>query len=252
MPARSRLSHYLILFTLLLGSSGCTTIYNPATQRKETLLLDTPSEVALGQDMDKQVRQKLHLLADPQIQDRLNLIGSKISAASDRQDIVYQFQIVKDKELNAFAIPGGYIYVHSALMDAAGDDELAAVLGHEVGHLAARHSVKQLQAVMGYQLLMSIVVGASGKQNILQATDIIFSLVNLGYSRQDEYLADKLGVKYTKRAGFNPYGAVTFFRKLQAEADKEGPQANIVFLSSHPPIYERIKRVEAEISNLGP
>jgi predicted Zn-dependent protease len=105
---------------------------------------------------------------------------------------------------------------------------------------------------MGYQLLMSIVVGASGKQNILQATDIIFSLVNLGYSRQDEYLADKLGVKYTKRAGFNPYGAVTFFRKLQAEADKEGPQANIVFLSSHPPIYERIKRVEAEISNLGP
>jgi predicted Zn-dependent protease len=252
MPARSRLSHYLILFTLLLGSSGCTTIYNPATQRKETLLLDTPSEVALGQDMDKQVRQKLQLIANPQIQDRLNLIGSKISAASDRQDIVYQFQIVKDKELNAFAIPGGYIYVHSALMDAAGDDELAAVLGHEVGHLAARHSVKQLQAVMGYQLLMSIVVGASGKQNILQATDIIFSLVNLGYSRQDEYLADKLGVKYTKRAGFNPYGAVTFFRKLQAEADKEGPQANIVFLSSHPPIYERIKRVEAEISNLGP
>jgi predicted Zn-dependent protease len=252
MPARSRLSHYLILFTLLLGSSGCTTIYNPATQRKETLLLDTPSEVALGQDMDKQVRQKLQLIANPQIQDRLNLIGSKIAAASDRQDIVYQFQIVKDKELNAFAIPGGYIYVHSALMDAAGDDELAAVLGHEVGHLAARHSVKQLQAVMGYQLLMSIVVGASGKQNILQATDIIFSLVNLGYSRQDEYLADKLGVKYTKRAGFNPYGAVTFFRKLQAEADKEGPQANIVFLSSHPPIYERIKRVEAEISNLGP
>jgi predicted Zn-dependent protease len=242
----------LILFTLLLGSSGCTTIYNPATQRKETLLLDTPSEVALGQDMDKQVRQKLQLIANPQIQDRLNLIGSKIAAASDRQDIVYQFQIVKDKELNAFAIPGGYIYVHSALMDAAGDDELAAVLGHEVGHLAARHSVKQLQAVMGYQLLMSIVVGASGKQNILQATDIIFSLVNLGYSRQDEYLADKLGVKYTKRAGFNPYGAVTFFRKLQAEADKEGPQANIVFLSSHPPIYERIKRVEAEISNLGP
>jgi len=224
------------------------TIYNPATQKKETLLIDTESEIALGRDMDNQIQRKLKILSDPQMQYRLENIGNRVAAASDRGDLAYHFKIVKDKELNAFAIPGGFIYVNSGLMDIAGDDEVACVLAHEIGHIAARHSVKKLQAVMSYQIIMGITLGISGKQGVVKATDIAFDLVNLGYSRKDEFLADKLSVKYTKRAGFNPYGMVTFFEKLKKEAEKNGPNFNLVFLSSHPPIEERIKNIEKEIT----
>ena len=238
----------LICIFVFLSLTGCVTIYNPATQRKESLLLDTQEEVALGRDLDQQVQNKLKILTDPIMQVRLNYIGTKVRATSDRGDLIYHFRIVKDNELNAFAIPGGYIYVNSGLMNTATDDELACVLSHEIGHVAARHSVKRLQAVLGYQIVMAIALGATGNQTIGQATDVIFSLVDLGYSRQDEFLADKLSVRYAKRSGFNPHGMVTFFEKLKKEAQKKGPNFNIVFLSSHPPIEQRIKNVENEIA----
>ena len=234
----------LALFLL----SGCVTYYNPATQKKEILLIDTPSEVALGNNMDMQVQSQFKVLHDPQEQNRLDNIGKKISAASDRQDIVYHFKIIKDKELNAFTIPGGYIYVNNGLMERANDDELACVIAHEIGHTAARHTVKKLQAILGYQIVMNIVMGANNNKSMLQAMDIVFNLASLGYGRQDETLSDKLAVKYAKKAGFNPYGMVTFFEKLKKEAEKKGANFNLVFLSSHPPIDERIKNVKNEIA----
>ena len=121
-------------------------------------------------------------------------------------------------------------------------------MGHEVGHIAARHSVKRLQAVLGYQLISSIALGLSGQGQVLQAVDVVFNVVTLGFSRKDEYLADKLGVKYAKAAGFNPQGMVTFFQKLKAESKSTGLE--LVFLSSHPPIDERIKQAEKEIATL--
>jgi len=237
------------IFSILLIAlvSGCVTIYNPATQQKETLLIDTQSEVALGRDMDREIQNKFKVLDNPQMQYRLNNIGSKVATVSDRQDLTYNFKIIKDKELNAFAVPGGFIYVNSALMNTANDDEFAGVLAHEIGHIAARHSVKKLQATLGYQLIMSIALGISGKQTMAKAMDIVFNLASLGYGRKDEFLADKLAVKYTKRAGFNPYGIITFFEKLKKEAERRGPNFDLVFLSSHPPIEERIKNVKNEI-----
>jgi predicted Zn-dependent protease len=236
------------LAPILFG--GCVTIYNPATQRKETLLIDTAGEVALGRDMDSQIQKKLKILNDPQMQYRLDSIGAKVSGACDRNDLNYHFRIVKDKELNAFAIPGGFIYVNSALMEISTDDELACVLGHELGHVAARHSVKAIQANLGYQLVIAIVFGVSGKEDMARAMNIVFNLVDLGYSRKDEFLADQLGVRYARSAGFNPYGMVTFFEKLREEAQNKGPNFNLVFLSSHPPIEERIKNVKEEINNV--
>jgi len=248
MPNRLKINSLIIFILVIFLLTGCVTIYNPATGRKETLLIDTESEVALGRDMDRQIQKKLKILQDPEMQYRLNNIGTRVSAFSDRQDITYHFRIVKDKELNAFAIPGGFIYVNNGLVDMAGDDELACVLAHEIGHIAARHSVKRLQSVMGYQIIASIASRISGNQALIRATNIVFDLVNLGYSRKDEFLADKLSVKYAKKSGFNPYGMVTFFNKLKQEAGKKGPNFNLVFLSSHPPIDERIKNVEKEIA----
>lgn len=248
MLNRLRINNLLIFILPFLLLSGCVTIYNPATQKKETLLIDTESEVALGQDMDSQIGSKLKILKDPQKQYRLDCIGYKVASFSDRRDLVYHFSVVRDKEFNAFAIPGGFVYVNSGLIDAATDDELACVLGHEIGHIAARHSVKKLQAALGYQIIMNIALGLSGKQLMADAMDIVFDLVSLGYSRKDELLADRLAVKYARNAGFNPYGMITFFEKLKKESESKGPNFNFVFLSSHPPLDERIKNVKNEIA----
>lgn len=242
-----KIASFILIYSAFFFA-GCTTIYNSATGRRETLLIDTQEEVNLGKDMAKQISSEMKLLDDPIKQKRLDSIGKKIAAVSDRKDLVYHFNIVKEKEFNAFAIPGGTVYVNDGLLSAATDDELAAVLGHEVGHIAARHSVKRLQGVMGYQLISSIALGLSGQGQVLQAVDVAFSVVVLGYSRKDEYLADKLGVKYAKAAGFNPGGMVTFFQKLKAES--KNTSLNLVFLSSHPPIDERIKKANEEIAIL--
>lgn len=236
----------LFLFTILL--SGCVTIYNPATGKKEALLIDTESEVSLGKDMDTQIQKKLKLLKEPQTELKLNSIGNRVSAYSDRRDLDYHFRVVKDEGLNAFAIPGGFIYVNSALMDISTEDELACVLAHEIGHIAARHSVKKLQATMAYELLRGIAIGVTKQETVANAIDaFVFNPVTLAYSRQDELLADRLAVKYVKKAGLNPYGMITFFEKLKKEQAKKGPNLRIEILSSHPNLDERIKRIKEEI-----
>src|SRR3989338_1349985 len=199
MWGRLKVSNYIFFFFILLLLNGCVTIYNPATQKRETLLIDTQSDVSLGRDMDRQIQKKLKILKDLKRQDRLDNIGIKVSGFSDRKDLTYYFRVIDNKEFNAFAIPGGFIYVNSGLMDHATDEELACVLAHEIGHIAARHSVKKLQANLGYQIILSIALGLSGKQEIERAADIVFNLSSLGYSRQDELLADKLSVRYAKR-----------------------------------------------------
>ncbi|MBU0547838.1 MAG: M48 family metalloprotease [Candidatus Omnitrophica bacterium] len=239
-----------ILICGLIILSGCATIYNSATGQRETLFIDTKAEVSLGSDMAKQISREKKIINDPKMQERLDKVAKRIAVVSDRQDLRYNFNIVDEKEFNAFAIPGGSVYINSGLMGAANDDELAAVVGHEVGHIAARHSVKRLQAVLGYQLLSSIALGVSGQKQVFQAVDVVFNVVVLGYGRKDEFLADRLGVKYSKAAGFNPRGMVTFFQKLKQESKNSGP--TLVFLSSHPPIDERIKQAEGEISVLTP
>jgi predicted Zn-dependent protease len=241
----------IYFFVLALSSvmlNGCVTIYNPATQKKELLLIDTKSEVTMGKDMDLEVQKKYKILTDYQMQRRLDSIGSKVALASDRQDLTYHFKIINDNEFNAFTIPGGYLYVNSGLMNAATDDELACVLAHEIGHVAARHSVKKLQSALGFQLIMGIALGISGQQAMASAMDVVFNLASLGYSRDDELLADRLAVRYSKKSGFNPYGMVTFFKKLQNEANKKGGKLNIELLNSHPDIEKRIKNVEKEIA----
>jgi predicted Zn-dependent protease len=248
MLTKFRLVKDLLIIFVVLFFSGCVTIYNPATERRETLLIDTAKEVSLGRDMDAQVRQKMKILNNPVMQIRLDSIGKRIASVSDRQDLEYHFGIVQDKEFNAFALPGGFIYVNSGLMDAATDDELACVLAHEIGHVAARHSVKQLQTALGYQLVLGIALGISGQQVMGQAMNVVYNLINLGYSRKDESLSDKLAIKYAKKAGYNPRAMVTFFEKLKKQSGTKTSHYNPAFLSSHPPIDERIKNVENEIA----
>jgi predicted Zn-dependent protease len=244
MRDRYKIIGAVLYIFLSLSLSGCVTIDNPATGRRETLLIDTASEISLGKDLDVQLQKKYKLFPDQAIAARLNFIGNRIGRVCDRQDLTYRFRIIDDKSLNAFALPGGFIYVHKGVMDAASDDELACVLAHEIGHVAARHSVKRLQANLGYQLLVAVALGVTGKQYVGDALSIVLDTVDLGYSRKDELLAARLAVRYAKRAGFNPSGMVSFLEKLE----KNARVFKLVFFSSHPPIKERIKNIKQEIA----
>lgn len=247
----SRLKTYkisLFLF-LVLFISGCATIYNPATGKNEGIFIDTKQEVYLGTNMHKELKRQVELENDLQMNGRLNRIGERVAKVSDRQDLEYHFFVIKDDQLNAMTSAGGFIYVNTGLMKIANDDELACVLAHEIGHVAARHTVKKLQTVLGYQILLGIVAGATSSGVTVQAIDVVFSLSSLGYGRKDELSADKLSVKYAKKAGYSPYGAITFFAKLREEAKKKGAANLPIFLSSHPLIDERIKQIEKEINS---
>lgn len=243
-----RLIQISLIFSIVF-LYGCATIYNPATQQKELILIDTDTEVMLGRQVDFQISQNYTIIKGTKDNERVNIIGRKIAEVSDRQDLKYVFKIIKDKEVNAFCIPGGIVYVNTGLLEKVDDDELACVLGHEVGHIAARHIVKKIQAQLGYELLVSLALGRLGAQGVEKALDIVFNIIALGYSREDEFLADKLGIKYAYKAGYDPEAMVRFFKKLQ-ELKKDKTIATPLFLRSHPYLEQRIERAEEEIALL--
>jgi predicted Zn-dependent protease len=236
----------LALFALLnLGILGCTTVYNPATGQQEFILIDTQDEIQIGRQVAHQVYQRFRVYRNPDTNEYLGQIGQRVASVSDRQDLAYHFIILDEDDINAFTVPGGYIYVFRGLLDIADtDDELAGVLAHEVGHVAARHIIKKMQAQMGYEILLSLATrGRQEYQNVVRFANVAFNLVMLGYSREDEYFADKLAVRYMKRAGFDPQAMINFLEKLKRQ-EKESPPA---FLSTHPGLDERIEHIKQEI-----
>lgn len=236
-----------LLLTPLI--SGCATVYNPATGQQELILIDSVSELSLGSRVSASIDREYRLSEDPRYSERVNSIGQNIAAVCDRRDIPYHFKVIKDSEVNAFSTLGGYVYVFTGLIERVNDDELACVLAHEVGHIAARHSVKKLQVDMGYNILMSIAFAKGANADLQKAIDITFELASLGYSREDEFLADRLAVRYAYKAGYEPDAMISFMEKL-GELEKEKVVIAPIFLRSHPYLKDRINKVRNEISQL--
>ena len=239
------------LLFLSAALASCTTIYNPATGRRETVL-DTSAEIALGNIAKAQMglfSLKMGRV-DPAQHQRVQEIGGKLAQVSDRRDLRYQFGVVQDKSLNAFALPGGTIYVHTGLLEKATDDELAAVLGHEIGHVAARHSVKHLQADLGFTVLLQIASTAGVAPESARVAKSLYDLFSKGYSRQDELEADRLGIRYTSLAGRNPQAMVTFFQKMLEEKPEDPLSRALVWQRTHPLTSERIAKAKEEIARL--
>ncbi len=237
----------LLLLGISLALSGCATTYNPATERKEFIFITTATEVFLGKALATKISNQHKFSKDPQKINRVREIGQKIAKVSDRKDLVYHFNVIEDEGLNAFTSPGGYVYVNSGVLEDASDDELACVIGHEVGHVAARHIAKKLQARIGYDILMNIAVRKGGLGDFQNAVSISYNLIRLGYSREDELLSDRLGVKYAYKSGYDPYAMITFLKRLE-DAKKQG--LDLAFLRSHPYASERIKVLKTEISGI--
>lgn len=239
----------------LLGAAAllvsCATIYNPATGQTETVL-NTPTEIALGNIAKMQMglfSLKMGRV-EPAEFDRVQQIGQALAKVSDRKDVPYRFGVIRDKDLNAFALPGGTIYVHSGLLEKASDDEVAAVLGHEIGHVAARHAAKHLQSDLGFLLLLQIASAAGADPQSARVGESLYELFRRGYSRKDELESDRLGLRYVMRAGYNPEGMVSFFEKLLEEHKESALDKLEVWKRTHPLTGDRITHAKAELERL--
>ncbi len=232
-----------ILFIL----TGCSTEYNLVTKQEEKYYYSTDQEVKMGKSIDRQVAKEYKFSGDPLQLKRVQDIGAKIAAVSDRKEIDYHFQVLDDDTVNAVSLPGGYVYVNTGLLDKiSNDDELACILAHEVGHIVARHSIKKLQALQSYSLLRLLVAVSPVSGDVGNAADTAFTQFLLGYGREDELLADQLGARYARLAGYDPRGMITFLNKLQ-DINRRMPPTERSYYKTHPYVPDRIRVVKQEL-----
>ena len=203
-------------------------------------------EKELGRKFELQSRARLPLITDIEVSSYIDRIGQKIVAALDNQPFAYQFSVVRDPRINAFAVPGGYIYVHGGLLThARNDDEVAGVLGHEIAHVNAHHLVRQQEAteLMNYATLLGVLLSVlqpaagAGAMAINTATQ-------LQYRREFEQEADYLGARYIQKAGYDARGMLAFFKEMLDE-QRTTPTAVPPYLLSHPLTDQRLTNLEA-------
>jgi len=236
-----------LLVPATLFISGCTPEYNIVTGQEESYYYSTDREVQMGRNVARQVEDQYKPAKDPLMTKRVQDIGKKIAAVCDRKDIDYHFEVLEDEDVNAFSLPGGYVYINSGLVEKVdNDDELAGVIGHEVGHIVARHSIKKLQGSQIYTLLRVLVAQVPNAGEVGAAADEAVTQIMLGYSREDEFLADQLGTRYAKKAGYDPRAMLAFLQKLQ-KINKDKPLQPINYYKTHPYVPDRIRVVREEL-----
>ncbi len=216
----------------------------------------TQKEVQLGADYASQIDQQLPIVRDPEIVRYINVLGDSIARVSDSRGLQWRFSVVDQPEINAFAVPGGYIYVNRGLIErAANMSELAGVLGHEIAHVTQRHSMQQMakgqQASYGALGLCiafpTFCNSGLGNAAIQYGGGAVFAK----FSRDDETEADRFGVTFVTRAGIDPRGMPSMFRTLLAER-KTNPGALEAWFSSHPIEEARVATTEGEIAKIAP
>lgn len=254
MPALARIATALLLSTFALASGGCST--NPATgQQSFTAFMSPAEEARVGaQEHPKILKEFGGAYADRGLTEYVTQIGSMIARNSELPDLKFTFTVLNDQKVNAFALPGGYVYITRGLLAVAETEaEMAGVLAHEIGHITARHSAQRYSQAMAANIGMTVlgVIGqiagvpaaagdlaAFGAQAVLQ-----------GYSREQELEADMLGVRYLSRVGYSPDAMTSFFKKLDAHTRLEArvagnPEAadRYSIMSTHPRTADRIEQ----------
>lgn len=238
------MSHWGKSIRVLLLLLGIVIFANvTAPSAAEAFLISTKQEIDLGKGVAKELEKKYGLVNDPELQARVTRLGMSIVAVSDRKDLPYTFKVLNSKEVNALAVPGGYIYLFKGLIDyMPSDNELAGIIGHEVGHIVKKHTVVQIERSLAVGILFAVLFGSNNSAII---GDLISSALMSGYSREAEREADNLGVVHTMRAGYNPYSMLIGMEKLEAMSGK----SNYGLFSSHPDTESRVKAVREQIIN---
>ena len=237
----------MMIAAVTVGVTGCMSEYNLATHREETYLYGTDKEIKVGDSVARQLESHFPIDSEVEANQRVQRILERIVAVCDRKELVYTVKIIDEDKLNAVSLPGGYIYVYKGLIDKVdNDDELAGVIAHEVGHIAARHAMKRLETSMGYAVMQVLAV-QSGSPALAQGVQTAYLAMFVGYSQEDEFLADKLGVKYMRVAGYDPEKMASMLHKLHANEQKE-PLREFSYWRTHPYIPQRIANVNREIT----
>jgi len=228
---------------VLLGVGGCA----------DFNLLSTEQEVRLGRQVAAEVEKKAKLYPDPAVQHYVQEIGSRVARVSDRRDVAYHYKVIEDhKKINAFALPGGFVYVNTALLRVAENEaEVASVLAHETSHVVARHSAKALSNRLAFSLVLSLALGRNPGLAAELGSQVLSGVGFSRLSQAAEYQADELGVLYLKRAGYDPRASVTLLRKLD-RIRKTNPGPLLQLFASHPLPKDRIQRAEGLIAAVGP
>jgi predicted Zn-dependent protease len=217
--------------------------------------VSTQQEIELGQQNVAQINQQLPIVQDPEVNRYINVLGDSIALLTPRPDLPWKFFVVDSKEVNAFAVPGGFIYVNRGLIERTQRmDQLAGVLGHEIGHVIKRHSIKQMQqmqtANLGVTLgciLTSICSTGVGQVGVNAAGTALFAK----FSRGDEAEADEVGIENVVRAGINPNGIPEMFQILLDERERS-PSTVDSWFATHPTEESRIADTRKAISQIDP
>jgi predicted Zn-dependent protease len=217
---------------------------------RELIPAEQENQLGLQVKQELETKQNIRYVIDPTVVGYVRGVADKVIALGkkDRPEVTWQVNVIDDpKTVNAFATPGGYLYVYSGLLlQTDNEAELAGVMAHETGHVVARHAARNMVAAFGLQAVTEMVVGQN--PGLLQkvASGIATQGLLLKHSRSDETEADEYGARYASAVGYDPHGLVTFFQRLQA-TEGQG-NAAMVFLSDHPATPDRVSHVSSYIS----
>jgi len=243
----------LVIGVSVLFAAAVSAEYNPATGEDDIVFIGEAQEVRMGKSLAKQVEKKFGLTQDAGIQKRVSDIGQKIAAICDRPQLTYSFRVIEGEELeeeqryNAFALPGGYVYIFRDMVeDFESDDQLASVIAHEVGHIVAKHGIKKLQGSIGLSGLGLIGAVARADSRSQAKSSYAIAQLMMAHNRKAEFEADKLSVKYLKKAGFDPNAASAFVDRM-LEKQLKGKVRRYRYFRTHPHTSERKAMLNKEI-----
>ena len=220
------------LLTVNCGSAGGGGDFN---------LISLEDEWRLGEQLSREIAGKVRLNNDPAVNAYVRNMGQRIVATTNMANLPWNFHVVDDPSINAFAIPGGHVYVHTGLIaNADNAAELAGVMAHEISHVLARHSTEQISKQYGMSILASLVLGQNPNDLARLAAQIVGTGALARFSREAEREADELGIRAMFEAGYNPAAMATMFEEL-LEHRREAPGRVDSFFSSHPLTEERIR-----------
>jgi predicted Zn-dependent protease len=234
----------VLCLSLVFFSIYCA--INPVTGKRELSFFSEQEEIALGKQTDGEIRAQYGTYDDQGLNAYVQRVGQTMTAHTHRPHLVYHFAVLDTPVVNAFAVPGGYIYVTRGILALINSEaELAVVLGHELGHVNARHSIVKLSQLMLAQIGLGV-AGAISETfaKMSGVASIGIQLLFLKFSRDDEREADALGIQYSRLGGYNPGEMVNFFASLERLGDLSGGQSLPGFLSTHPLTSERVQNVK--------
>ena len=216
----------------------------PSVAAAAIVLISIPEEIAIGRQMQATVAARMPRLPAPDVQAYVNGLGHQIAAAAHGPGFAYSFDVANRGEVNAFALPGGHVWVYRGVLAIARtESEVAGVIAHEVAHVVERHAARQASTAMvanvGLELLGALLGNTGGAMTSGLAANVLTGSVFLGFSRDDELAADREGARILRKAGWDPRGLASFLERARAAA-RQNPSAVDVFFSTHPATEDRI------------